>query len=66
MNPQLNYLMVQHRTAAAQRAGERARLAAQLHAGRRSLRDQNTIIRPSTEPSRGIALEVERAVRGAR
>jgi hypothetical protein len=67
MNPQLNYMMVQRRTAEAQRAGERARLAAQVPARHRSLRDQNTITRPSAEPWRGAtASEVERAIGGAR
>jgi hypothetical protein len=67
MNPHLNYMMVQHRTAEVERAGERARLAAQVPARRRSLRDQNMITRPSGEPRPGAtAPEIERAIGGAR
>ena len=53
MNAQLNYTMVQHRSAELRRAGERARLATEVPARRRRLRDQNTITRPSPEPWRG-------------
>ena len=67
MNAQLNYMMVQHRSAELGRAGERRRLATEVPARRRRLRDQHTITRPRTEPGRGwTALEVERAIGGAR
>jgi hypothetical protein len=67
MNPRLNYTMAQHRTAELRRAGERARLATEAPARGRRLRDQNTITRPTTEPRRaGTALEIERAIGGAR
>ena len=67
MNAQLNYTMVQHRSAELRRARERARIATEVPARRRRLRDQNTITRPSAEPGRGtIALEAERAIGGAR
>lgn len=67
MNPQLNYMMVQHRSAELRRAGERARLATEVPATRRSLRDQHTITPPFAEPGRGMtALDVERATGGAR
>ena len=67
MHPQLNYYtMVRDRAAEVQRAAERARLAAQVPAKRRSLREKKTITRPSDEPWRGTpALEVERAIGGA-
>jgi hypothetical protein len=67
MNTRLNYMMVQHRSAELRRAGERARLATEVLARRRRLRDQNTITRARTEPGRGrTALEAERAIGGAR
>ena len=67
MNTQLNYMMVRHRSAELRRAGERARLATEVPARRRRLRDQNTITHPRTEPGRGrTALEVERAIGDAR
>ena len=67
MHTQLNHIMVQHRSAELARACERGRLATEVPARRRRLRDQNTIIRPRTEPGRGwSALEVERAIGGAR
>ena len=67
MNAQLNYMMVQHRSAELQRAHDRARIATEGRARRRRLRDQNPITHPITEPGRGtIALEVERAIGGAR
>ena len=67
MNTQLNHIIVQHRSAGLGRAGERGRLATELPARRRRLRDQNTITHPRTEPGRGrTALEVERAIGGAR
>ena len=67
MNTQLNYMMVRHRSAELRRAGERARLATEVPARRRRLRDQTTITHPRTEPGRGrTALEVERAIGGAR
>jgi hypothetical protein len=63
MNPELNYMMVRHRTAEVQLAGERARLAAEVPARRRGLRDQN----PSAESWRGAtAPEADRAIGGAR
>ena len=46
MNPQRNYMMVQHRSAELRRAGERARLATEVPARRRRLRDQHTITPP--------------------
>ena len=64
MNVQLNYVMVQQRSAELRRAGERAQPATRM---RRSLRDQNTITRPGAEPGRGTtALEVEYAIGGTR
>ena len=67
MNSQLNYMMVRHRSAELRRAGERARLATEVPARRRRLRDQNTITHPRTEPGRGrTALEAKRAIGGAR
>ncbi len=67
MNTQLIYMMVQQRSAELLRAGERARLATQVPARRRRLREPNPITRPSAEPRReGTALEVERAIGGAR
>ena len=67
MNTPLNYTMVQHRSVELRRAGERTRLATEVAATRRTLRDPNPITRPSTEPLRGTtALEVERAIGGAR
>ena len=50
MNPQLTYTMVHHRSGKLRRAGERARLATEVPAGRRRLRDQNTITRPGPSP----------------
>ena len=67
MNAQLNYMMVQHRSAELRRAGERARLATEMHRRRRSLRDQNMSTRPCAEPCGGAtAFEAERALGGAR
>ena len=67
MNAQLNYMIARHRSAELQRAGERTRIATEVPARRRRLRDQNTITHPSAERGRGmIALEVERAIGGAR
>ena len=67
MNTQLNYMMARHRSAELRRAGERARLATEVPARRRGLRDLNTVTRPRTEPGRArTALEVERAIGGAR
>ena len=67
MNAQLNYTMVRHRSAELQRACELARMANEVPARRRRLRDQNTITRPSAELGRGtIALEAKRAIGGAR
>ena len=67
MNAQLNYMMARHRSAELRRAGERARIATEVPARRRRLRDQNTITRPSAEPGRGTtALEAKRAIGGAR
>ena len=67
MNTQLNYMMVQHRSAELRRAGERARLATEAPARRRRLRDRTTITGPSPEPGRArTALEVERAIGSAR
>jgi hypothetical protein len=67
MNAQLNHMMIQQRSAELRRAGERARLATQVSAGRRSLRGQNTVTRPDAEPGRRpTALEVDRAIGGAR
>jgi hypothetical protein len=66
MNAQLNYTMVQHRSAELRRAGERARLATEVPARGRRLHDRNTMTRPSPEAWRGsAALEVERAIGGA-
>ena len=53
MNAQLNYMMVQHRSAELRRAGERARLATEVPARRRRLRDQRTA-NGATEPTAGI------------
>jgi hypothetical protein len=67
MNAQLNYTMVQHRSAELRGARERARFATEVSARRRRLRDPNTITRSSAQPGRGTtALEVERAIGGAR
>ena len=67
MNPQLNYMMVQHSSAELRGAGERARLATEVPARRRRLRDQHTITPPFGEPCRGMtAFDVERATWGAR
>jgi hypothetical protein len=65
MNIQLDYMIVQQRSAELRRAGEQARLAAEAPARRRTLRDPNPITRPSAEPRRGrTALEVKRAIGG--
>ena len=67
MNAQLNYMIARHRSAELQRAGERTRIATDVPAMRRRLRDQNTIAPPSAEPARGrAALEGKRAIGGAR
>ena len=67
MNAQLNYTMVQHRSAERRRARERARIATEGTATRRRLREQNTMTRPSAEPGRGtITLEADRAIGGVR
>ena len=67
MNPQLNYMVVRHRSAELWRARERARLATEVPARRRSLRDQHTITRACAEPRPGMtALEAERATGGGR
>jgi hypothetical protein len=67
MNAQLNYMIARHRSAELQRAGERTRIATDVPAMRRRLRDQNTITPPSAEPARGTtALEGKRAIGGAR
>ena len=67
MNAQLNYTMVQHRSAELRRACERARIATEVPARRRRSRDQNTTTRSSAELGRGtIALEATRAIGGAR
>jgi hypothetical protein len=67
MHFQLNYMVAQQRCAELHRAGEQARLAAEVYAGRRKLPDPNLITRPSGERWRGkTGLEVERAIGGAR
>ena len=67
MHFQLNYMMARQRSAELHRAGERSRLAREVPAGRRKLRDTDPITRPSAEPQRGTtALEVERTIGGAR
>ena len=67
MNAQLNYTIVQHRSAELRRACERTRIATEVPARHRRLRGQNTITRPSAEPGRGtIALEAGRETGGAR
>jgi len=67
MNDQLNYMIARHRSAELQRAGERTRIATELPARRRRLRDPNPITRPSAEPRRRTtALEGKRAIGGAR
>jgi hypothetical protein len=66
MNPQLNYMMVQHRSAELRRAGERSRIASEVPARRRGLRDRNRITGPCTESRRGMtAVDVERAIGSA-
>jgi hypothetical protein len=67
MNAQLNYTMVQHRSAELRRTLERARIAAEVPATRPRLRDQNTITHPNAGPERGrTALEGKRAIGGTR
>jgi hypothetical protein len=67
MNAQLNYTMVQHRSAELRRTHERTLIATEVPARHRRLRDQNTITHPSAERGRGtIVLELERATGGAR
>ena len=67
MNAQLNYMMARQRSAEVQLTGERAQLAVQVLARRRSLRSQNTITRPSAESGRGTtAVEIAREIGGAR
>jgi hypothetical protein len=67
MNPRLNHTMSQHPTAELRGARERARLVTEAPARGRRLPDQNTIARPTAAPRRaGTALEIERAIGGAR
>jgi hypothetical protein len=67
MNAQLNYTLVQHRTAELRRAVARARIATEVPARRQRLRGRNTITRPSLEPEQGsVPLETGRAIGGAR
>jgi hypothetical protein len=67
MNAQLNYVIARHRSAELQRADERTRIATEVPARRRRLRDQDTITRSSAEPGRlTTAVEGKRAIGGAR
>jgi hypothetical protein len=67
MNTELLSTMAQQRGTELRRAGEQARLATEVPARRRRLRDPNPTARPSNEPWRArTALEVERAIGGAR
>jgi hypothetical protein len=67
MHAQLNCMIIQHRSAELRGAGERARLATEMPARRRTLRGQNRVTRSSAEPGRGqIAREVELTIGGAR
>ena len=61
---QLNLTIARQRSAELQRAGERARLAREVPAKRRKLRDTDPITRPSTKPQG--ALEVEGTLGGVR
>jgi hypothetical protein len=67
MNPKLNYVMAQHRSAELRRGEERARLASEVPARRGIFGDRNTTTRPCSGPRRGMtALKSERAVGGTR
>jgi hypothetical protein len=67
MHFQLNYTIPRQRSAELHQVGERARLAREVPARRRKLRDMNPITRPSAKRRRGTtALEVERTIGGAR
>jgi len=67
MNAQMNYLIARQRGAEQRRAGEHARLATEVPARRRGLRDPNPIMRPSSEAYRGRpALAADRTIGGAR
>ena len=64
MHFQLNYTIARRRSAELQRAGERARLAREVPAKRRKLRDTDPITRLSTKPQG--ARDVEGTLRGLR
>jgi hypothetical protein len=67
MHFQLNYMIARQRGAGLDHAGEPARLAREVPARRRNLRDTDPITRPSAEPRRGTtALVVDRTIGGAR
>jgi hypothetical protein len=66
MSPHVFYMIARQRGVELRRAGERARLAAEVAARRGGLRGPDRIARPSAEPSRGTTgVEVGRAIGGA-